>query len=88
MTESKCVLEIRVDGNRRMVGPVHSLTLAKVLARRMRNENPEAKIRVHMLHEPAMASKEATPPHIHPDQTTVDEQIKHAEDYVDPTTVG
>jgi len=95
MFDPKFAIEAEVDGVRKLYGPINTLSEAKTLAASIGSNEQPVKMRVHYLFDPASDPKDVTPlhvhditpPHIHPDQTTVSEQIKDAEDYIDPATV-
>lgn len=88
MTDFRFALWVEHDGVRKLYGPIDTLGEAKVVAHFMHSYDSSLIMHIHELHNPVVDPKGVIPSHIHLDQTTVDEQIKNAEDYVDPATVG
>lgn len=81
------VIEVEQCGVRTLYGPMDDNKEIGQVAAHFRDKSE--KLMVRELVSPSSIIPDIS--HIHPDQTTVDEQIeqtKHAEDYVDPATVG
>ncbi len=74
-------VELPTEGVRRMYGPVASLVEAREVAREILARDPDSVCRTFPLYDPPLVSP---PSHIHPNQTTIQEQIEaHIDDVHD-----
>lgn len=84
MKGQQYVIEVEQCGVRTLYGPITDSKGIEVVSAYFRDKSERLMVRELVLPSPIIHRIGR----IHPDQTTVDEQIKDAEDYVDPTTVG
>ena len=84
MKGKQYVIEVEQCGVRTLYGPITDSEGIEVVSAYFRDKSEKLMVRELVSSSPIIHHIG----HIHPGQTTVDEQIKDAEDYVDPTTVG